>query len=569
MADTHRHDVLILGSGLAGSIAAACLARNGLDVLVIDAGRHPRFAVGESTIPYTSTMTRLIAERYGVPEIRHLSSFESVQANISTNCGVKRNFGFVYHRPGRAHHPRQTHQFPISKIAHTESHFFRADVDHWLIQVAQRYGAKLRQDTRVGKVEVADDGVTLFLEKGEPVSGRFLIDASGFRSPLAQQFGLREEPTRLRTHSRSIFTHMRGVAPFEDSLPAAKLHGNPSPWSQGTLHHLFPGGWMWVIPFDNHPKTGSDLCSVGISYDPRIHPKLGQEPADEFNEFLAGYPDVAPQFAGAEAVRPWVSTGRLQYSSSRTVGARWCLTAHASGFIDALFSRGMQNTMVVLNSLIGRVLEAAREDDFTVEHFKPVEEVEQGLLDVNDDLVANAYTSFQHWDLWDAWFRIWETAQVLSTMEVGRAYAKFVKDHNPADLEALARIEPQGAIPDYSPARDMLRSASTYVREVQDGQREPAEAADRIFDLLAFADFIPPPFGLTDRSNRWINVTPVRVARTLLWAHRTAPPEIGELFAQGIGLPLRRRFSPREYPLREELRQLIAQLTRQRVSMRL
>ena len=553
MVSRPAHDVLILGSGLAGSIAGACLARAGLDVLVIDAGKHPRFAIGESTIPYTSTMTRLIAERYDVPEIKHLSTYESVQAHISTNCGVKRNFGFLHHEPGRPHDPARAHQFPISKIAHTESHFLRADVDHWLARVARRYGARLREETRVAEIRESPEAITLLLEGGETVDGRFLIDASGFRSPLARQFGLREEPTRLRTHSRSIFTHMRGVAPFEDTLPSPRLHGNPSPWSQGTLHHLFPGGWMWVIPFDNHPGATSDLCSVGISFDPRVHPEPDDGGEAEFRRFLDEYPDVARQFTKAEAVRPWVSTGRLQYSSTRTVGARWCLTAHAAGFIDALFSRGMQNTMVILHALIWRVIEAARDDDFRVERFKAVEDLEQGLLDVNDFLVAGAYTSFGHWDLWDAWFRIWETGQVLSTMEVGRAYARFLAERDPRVLDDLARIEPDGSIPEYPPARELMREADRLSREVQDGLRDPADAAERIFALLEAADFIPPPFGLADRRQRWYAITPARVARTLLWARREAPPEIGRLFVEGIGLPLRHRLSAKEYKVRQEL----------------
>ncbi|HWO59191.1 MAG TPA: FAD-dependent monooxygenase, partial [Umezawaea sp.] len=71
-AATDRYDVAILGSGLAGGMLGAVLARNGVKVLIVDAGTHPRFAVGESTIPYTSGMMRLIADRYQVPELKAL-----------------------------------------------------------------------------------------------------------------------------------------------------------------------------------------------------------------------------------------------------------------------------------------------------------------------------------------------------------------------------------------------------------------------------------------------------------------------------------------------------------------
>ncbi|KKD02453.1 NAD(P)-binding protein, partial [Streptomyces sp. WM6386] len=51
-SDNVQHcDVFILGSGLAGSVAGAILARQGTKVVLVDAGQHPRFAVGESMTP--------------------------------------------------------------------------------------------------------------------------------------------------------------------------------------------------------------------------------------------------------------------------------------------------------------------------------------------------------------------------------------------------------------------------------------------------------------------------------------------------------------------------------------
>ncbi|MFF3905048.1 thioesterase II family protein [Streptomyces sp. NPDC001848] len=51
------YDVAVLGSGTAGGTLGAVPGRNGVNVLLLDAGTHPRSAVGESTIPYTSGMT--------------------------------------------------------------------------------------------------------------------------------------------------------------------------------------------------------------------------------------------------------------------------------------------------------------------------------------------------------------------------------------------------------------------------------------------------------------------------------------------------------------------------------
>jgi tetracycline 7-halogenase / FADH2 O2-dependent halogenase len=248
-----------------------------------------------------------------------------------------------------------------------------------------------------------------------------------------------------------------------------------------------------------------------------------------------------------------VSTGRLQYSSSRTVGDRWCLTSHAAGFIDALFSRGLENSMEVVNSLVYRLVDAVREDDFSTERFLPVQELEQGLLDFNDDLVANAYTSFQSWDLWDAWFRVWSLAQILATFEVNRAYAKFSSRRDLAAVEYLASLEPHGSVPDYMPARRLFADVSDRVQRVQAGGMAAEVAAEEIFAALRAADFVPPAFGLADRSNRWYNASSGKVLGTLRWARREAPPEIGQLVTEGLLMFIRKRLSPSEFNLRAEL----------------
>lgn len=553
-------DVLILGSGLAGSVLAAVLARGGANVLVLDGGSHPRFAIGESTIPYTSMLMRLIAERYDVPEIKYLTTFEALQEKVTTSSGIKRNFGFLYHREGERQNPIECHEFPIPKITHTENHFFRQDIDAWLLSVALRYGARVRQQKRVADFEFDDDAVTVIAEDGERFRTRYLVDASGFRSPLAEKLDLREKPSRLRHHSRALFTHMVDVTPYEETVLPRGVHGNPTPWSQGTLHHLFEGGWIWVIPFDNHARATNPLVSVGLNVDPRVHPPAeGRTAAEEFFDFIDRFPDVRKQFDRARAVRDWVSTPRLQYSSHTTVGHRWCLTSHAAGFIDALFSRGLSNSLEIVNALAGRLLEALDDDDFSTERFQYVQDLEQGLLDFNDDLVANAYTSFSDFRLWDGWFRVWSLGQILATFEINRAYAKYIDNRADTELARLERLAPGGSIPDYRPARELLARVSSEVRAVAEDGEDPGDAAKRVMGMLQAAEFVPPAFGLTDPDNRWFHATTPNVMRALRWSRTKAPREIGDLVYEGLTLFMRKRLSPDEFEIGAELKHLIAE----------
>ncbi|NEE59450.1 FAD-dependent oxidoreductase, partial [Streptomyces sp. SID8455] len=153
-------------------------------------------------------------------------------------------------------------------------------------------------------------------------------------------------------HSRSMFTHYVGVKRFDDVSGHPKELRPPADWHTGTMHHLIERGWFWIIPFDNHKDSRNPLCSVGLTMDERTYPKPKDiTPEQEFELFLDKYPAVKRQFVGASKVREWVSTDRLQYSSKQTIGDRWCLMSHAAGFLDPLFSRGLSNTLEVVDAL--------------------------------------------------------------------------------------------------------------------------------------------------------------------------------------------------------------------------
>jgi tetracycline 7-halogenase / FADH2 O2-dependent halogenase len=556
----HVYDVAIVGSGLAGTILGACLARNGANVVLIDADTHPKFTIGESTIPFTSMMLRLLAERYHVPEIKHLATFEGVYANITTQCGIKRNFGFLYHREDERQNPSERTHFQIPKILNTENHYFRQDVDSWMLTVAVKYGAHIRQQQPVVDVDINKDGVMLTLVRGTKIPAKFIVDASGYRSVLAKKLNLREEPTRFVHHSRTLFNHFVGVRPFDEvGRPDS---GFPTKWHEGTLHHVFPGGWMWVIPFDNHPRATNPLCSVGIQLDPRMYPEPNCSPEGEFHRFLAKYPDIAAQFDGARPVRSWVRTGRLQYSSRQTVGYRWCLTSHAAGFIDPLFSRGMSNTMETIHALTHRLLDAIRDNDFSLERFSHMQDLEQGLLDFNDDLCANAYTSFGQWNLWNAWFRVWALGQVIATLEVSRTYARYLTTRDTAELTPLEHAWWRGkVIPEnssYAPVLELFREVSEACQAVRQGELAAAKAADTIHLRLQMADFVPPAFGFDDPNEQCIDASFFRILGILRWAKKKAPTEIGKLTHEGLTLFIKKRFEKGEFELTEEVKHYLA-----------
>ena len=396
-------DVAIIGSGIAGASLASILARHGHRVVVFEAGSHPRFAIGESMILETSEVMRTLAELYSVPELAYFSS-ENYIGLIGTSHGVKRHFSYLHHKEGEAHDYKRTLQAVIPKKPHGhELHLYRQDVDAFLANTAVSYGATVLQNTPVTQIDVDEDGVTIAAGTLR-TRARYVVDAAGFRSPLAGKFGLRDFD--LQTHSRALFTHMidlRGVQGVTQ-----KDYALPFSLSEGTLHHVFEGGWLWVIPFNNHARSTNPLASVGLMLDPRVHPQrddLGA--AEEFYAFLEKFPSIAKQFEGAKAVRPWTRTGRIQYSSSRVVGDRWALLGHAAGFIDPLYSKGLYTSLTGVSVLADLLLKAKETGDYSREAFMSLETKTLAFIRANDTLVANSYKSFSHYRLWQAYSVLW------------------------------------------------------------------------------------------------------------------------------------------------------------------
>ncbi len=404
--DSKSYDVAIIGTGIAGSALGSILAKQGQRVILFEGKSHPRFAIGESMILETSEILRAMAELYDVPELAYFSS-ENYFSYIGTSHGVKRHFSYLHHIEGTKHDLDCTLQAVIPKQPHGhELHLYRQDSDYFLMTTAIAYGATVRQETFIQDVEIDESGVCIKTAKGDTVKAKYVVDAGGFRSILAEKYKLRTFD--LHTHSRALFTHMIDVPDYHKIGATRDEYGLPFGVSEGTLHHVFEGGWLWVIPFNNHERSTNPLCSVGLMLDPRIHPMHSElTPEEEFNDFIQRFPSIAEQFAAAKAVRPWTRTGRIQYGSSSVVGDRFALLGHAVGFVDPLFSKGLYASLMATSVLANLLVDAADSGDYSAQRFQPLEETTQAFIRTNDRLISNAYKSFADYRLWSVYTVMW------------------------------------------------------------------------------------------------------------------------------------------------------------------
>ncbi|MER7395304.1 tryptophan 7-halogenase [Streptomyces sp. NPDC000151] len=539
--DQRVFDVGIVGGGIGGTMLAAILARHGVRVLLLEGSGHPRFAIGESTVPETTFGLRVLARRYDVPEIEHLATNGALRHHVSSNCGVKRNFSFVYHREGEPTRPKECTQYPTwGPPLGPDSHYFRQDVDAYMFHVAVSYGATAYTHTVVDDVKFDDGGATIVTRERGDFQASYVVDAGGMRAVLPERLGLRQEPP-YRTQSRTIFTHMVNVRPFDIVAPAREQHEMPSPFSEGTLHHLFEGGWIWVIPFDNHASSTSELCSVGINLDLDRYPRPdGLSAEEEFWRHVRRFPSVARQFEHARAVRPYVSTDRTQFSSQEVVGDRWCLLPHASDFIDPLFSSGLAVTVMALNALGHRLIEAVRQDDFDTARFAYLQEWTKRMFRFYDDLVSCSYVSFDDFELWNAWNRVWTITTLYGTNAQNQTAVAFEKTHDQGVFDALEKAPYRGLQGVDNPwVEQLFQHSRDAVLAYRAGELTKDEAIARIYELLRESGLCPAVWGTLDPEDRCpagvFTLWPLM--KILLWGKFRSPRHVrGKYFTGGARL---------------------------------
>ncbi|MGK7929611.1 MAG: NAD(P)/FAD-dependent oxidoreductase, partial [Spirulina sp.] len=478
-------------------------------VLMIDKKKHPRFAIGEALTSHTERLLSLLSHQYGIPEFNYLSSFDKIQKNIEhTHCGFKRSFGFLYHQEGKPQSPSERVQWGVTR----STHFFRQEIDSYLVEVADRYGAELLSEIAVVDIEIDNRGVTVKLDNGQEVHSRYIVDASGYNSLLAKKFGLREQPSRFQTQSRSLFTHLVDVKNIDDCL--APEPEKLMPWYKGTVHHVFDGGWMWVIPFNNYDESSNPICSVGLNLSTKHFPKNKDlTPEQEFQNFLAKFPTIAAQFENARSIRPWVSTDRLQYSSSASMGERFFILPHAAGFVDPIFSSGLIHTFLTISPLAALILQACDRDDYAMSNFAPLERFQQKVFDYFDLIAKATYTSFQDFELMNVWLRVWVMQHMMSVGKLSwdSLLVLAAEDRYEYTKKDWSRFTGTDFLQSIDPllegwGNNYVETAAALLEKVDNNELSPEEAAAKIVSLLNSSSWLIKASGVANPTRRFFDL---------------------------------------------------------------
>ncbi|MFW6347308.1 MAG: NAD(P)/FAD-dependent oxidoreductase [Cyclonatronaceae bacterium] len=417
------YDVTVVGSGFAGSLTAAALSRLGYRVLLVEKGRHPRFALGESSTPVADMILRRLADVYDLPELRPLSRYGSWQrAHPELRCGIKRGFSYFFHEAGKAFRPDAAHSRELLVAASSsdeasDTQWYRPHTDAFFVELAQKTGVCYRERTQITRcdaiTQARTNGWQLRLEHAdgsETTQTAFIIDATGGPEFARRFFGAQPSEYRFKTRSRALYSHFENVNYWQEYLVkapgGAATADYPFHADHAALHHLLDEGWLWMLRF-NDGRLSAGLMLDEHTAEPGL---LAQKPDALWEAIIRKYPGLSAIFESAELAEMPGSiklSPPLQRLQDDIAGRNWASLPHSAGFVDPLHSTGIAHSL----SGAERILELFRTRKTPVAHYD--EAFDTGLQTYSrfisaeirhiDRLISGSYITRRQPLLFQAW----------------------------------------------------------------------------------------------------------------------------------------------------------------------
>ena len=396
-------DIAVVGSGFGGSLMAMIARRLGRSVVMLERGKHPRFAIGESSTPLANLLLEELARRYDLPEVASLAKWGTwQQKHPDIGCGLKRGFTFYHHTLGQpwTAKPDRSNELLVAASPHdaiADTHWHRPDFDHFLVGEAQRIGVEYLDETKLEDAQEESGGVILRGDRNGrrvEIRARFVIDASGPRGFLHRALGLGETAFEHLPRTEALYTHFTGVERWDAQERSDETP--PYPVDDAALHHVFDGGWIWVLRFNN------GLTSAGVAATAEVARKLRFEEGEPaWQRLLEQLPSVREQFAKARPHLPFIHAPMLAFRSSVAAGANWAQLPSAAGFVDPLLSNGFPLTLLGIERLAG-----ALEEDWGTERFamrlRAYEQQTRRELDITAELIGALYANMHDMEVFSA-----------------------------------------------------------------------------------------------------------------------------------------------------------------------
>lgn len=311
--ETQQREVLVIGAGPSGAIAAALLKRSGHDVLVIERQRFPRFSIGESLLAHCLDFV----EEAGMLDAVQAAGFQYKNGAAFAWGDEYTAFDF-----GQTFTPGKTSTFQVQ----------RARFDQILADQAQAQGVEIRYEHEVVSADMGGPQPQVVVRRPDGseylLQAQFVLDASGYGRVLPRLLDL-EAPSAFPVR-KAVFTHI------EDRIDHPGFDRDKI---LITTHPEHRDVWFWTIPFsDGRTSLGVVAAAERFATAP-----------DDLDACLKHFVAQAPGLAKVLANAVWDTPARTIGGYSANVkalhGPGYALLGNAAEFLDPVFSSGVTIAM--------------------------------------------------------------------------------------------------------------------------------------------------------------------------------------------------------------------------------
>ncbi len=306
---TENVDVLVIGAGPAGSVAASIINKAGFKVKIVEKLKFPRFVIGESLLPRC------------MEALEEAGFLNAVKAK-----GFQKKYGAKFVKNGAV-----CDYFFADKFTSGYDWTWqvpRAEFDKTLADAVEQMGVPVSYETTVTGIEFnGSNSVTTITDKEgntTQIKARFIVDGSGYGRVIPSMFNL-DKPSNLASR-KTIFAHVVDTKRTMDDEP-----------DRITIIVHQKGIWIWVIPFSN------GITSVGFVGDPSFF-----KPFDELGNtevqlraLLESEPYLCERMKDVEFVFEPMTKESWSATSDKFYGDGYVLTGNVTEFLDPVFSSGV------------------------------------------------------------------------------------------------------------------------------------------------------------------------------------------------------------------------------------
>ncbi|MDU9395705.1 NAD(P)/FAD-dependent oxidoreductase [Pseudomonas sp. zfem003] len=311
--EVQQRQVVVIGAGPSGAIAAALLKRKGHDVLILERQRFPRFSIGESLLSHCLDFVEeagmLDAVMAAGFQVKHGAAF--AWGERYTDFDFREKF-----TPGKGS------TFQVQ----------RAPFDQLLADEAARQGVEIRYEEEIIAADFSSDCPRLTVQRLDgsqyQVETAFVLDGSGYGRVLPRLLDL-EAPSSFPVR-QAVFTHI------EDRIDDPAFDREKI---LITIHPEYRDVWFWLIPFSN------GRCSLGVVGESSHFANRPEDLDACLKAFVAETPNLRRLLANAVWDTPARALGGYSANVKTLHGPGFALLGNAAEFLDPVFSSGVTIAM--------------------------------------------------------------------------------------------------------------------------------------------------------------------------------------------------------------------------------